>query len=62
MSDFKKCKKELLSKGRFYSSLTDRKTKGEEYEHVVNVWKWKNMKDCQGLYLKSVVLLLEMIA
>ena len=39
MSDFKKCKKELLSKGRFYSSLTDRKTKGEEYEHVVNVWK-----------------------
>ena len=59
MSDFKKCKKELLSKGRFYSLLTDRKTKGEErktkdeeYEHVVNVWKWKKYEGLSRLIFK----------
>ena len=35
MSDFKKCKKELLSKGRFYSLLTDRKTKGEGLSRLI---------------------------
>ena len=38
MSDLKKFKEELRSKEQFYSSLTDRKISGKEYEHVVNVW------------------------
>ena len=32
-------RKNYLSKENFYSLLTDRKTTGKEYEHVVNVWK-----------------------
>ena len=38
MSDLKKFKKELPSKEKFYTSLTDRIISGKEYEHVVNVW------------------------
>ena len=39
MSDFEKCKEELPSKEKFYSSLTNRKITDKEYEHVINVWK-----------------------
>ena len=38
MSDFVKFKEEFLSKDKFYSSLTERKISGKEYEHVSNVW------------------------
>ena len=38
MSDFEKFKEEFLSKDKFYSSLTERKISGKEYEHVSNVW------------------------
>ena len=51
----------MLSKGKFYSSLTDRKTNEKEYEHVLNVWdkpEMKTMKDYYDLYLKCDVLLL----
>ena len=62
MIDFEKFKKELLSKEKFYSSLTGKKISAEENKHDVNVWKkfeMKTMKDYHDLYLKSVVLLLE---
>ena len=39
MNDFEKFKEELLSKEKFYSSLTDRKISDKEYQHVLNVWK-----------------------
>ena len=61
MSEFEKIKEELLSKEKFYSSLTDKKITDEEYGHVLNVWKTfetKTMKDYHNLYLKSDVLLL----
>ena len=61
MSDFEKFKKELTSKEKFYSSLTDRKITEKECEHVINVWKifeMKTMKDYHDLYLKCDVLLL----
>ena len=32
-------KEELLSKEKFYSSLTDKKISKKRYEHVLNVWK-----------------------
>ena len=60
MSDFRTFK-ELSSKKRFYSFLTDRKISGKEYEHVPNVWEkieMKTMKDCYDLYLKCNFLLL----
>ena len=60
MSDFGKFKK-LSSKEKFYSSLTDRKISGKEYEHVPNVWEkieMKTMKDYHDLYLKCNFLLL----
>ena len=60
MSDFRTFK-ELSSKERFYSFLTDRKISGKKYEHVPNVWEKieiKTMKDCYDLYLKCNVLLL----
>ena len=53
MSGFEKCKKKLLSKGQFYSLLNDRKTKGEEHEHVVNVWKYKKYEGLPRLVLKT---------
>ena len=61
MSDFEKCKEQLPSKGRIYSSLTDRKITGKRYENVLNVWnkfEIKTMKDYHDLYLKCDVLLL----
>ena len=61
ITDFEKFKEELLSKEKFYSSLTNRKMSNKEYEHVPNVWKkfeTKTMKDYHDLYLKSDVLLL----
>ena len=39
MTDFEKFKRKLPCKDKFYSSLTDRKTSGKNYEHVLNVWK-----------------------
>ena len=61
MTDYEKFKEELTSKEKFYSYLTDRKVSGNEYEHVLNVWKKieiKTMKDYHNLYLKCDVLLL----
>ena len=55
MSDFEKFKEELPRKEKFYSSLTSKKIKDKEYEHVLNVWKkfeLKTMKDYFDLYLK----------
>ena len=61
MSDFEKFKEELPSKEKFYSSLTEKlvtKISDKEYEHVLNVWKIKTMKNHYDLYLKCDVLLL----
>ena len=44
MNDFEKSKEEFPNKKKFYSSLTDRKTDDEEYEHVLNVSKKFEMK------------------
>ena len=47
ISGSEKFKEELPSKEKIYKSLTDRKTIGEEYEHIPNVWKnlkWKQWK------------------
>ena len=55
ISDFEKFIKELLSKEKFYSSLTDRKISDKEYDHVLKVWnkfEMKTMKDYHNLYLK----------
>ena len=35
----KSSKESYLAKTNFYSSLTDRKTSGKNYELVLNVWK-----------------------
>ena len=61
MSDFENFKEELLSKEKFYSSLTNRKVTDKEYDHVLNVWKKleiKAMKSYHNLNLKCDVLLL----
>ena len=39
MSDFENFMEELLSREKFYSSLTDWKISGKEYEHVLNACK-----------------------
>ena len=55
ISDFEKFKEELPRKEKFYSSLTSKKIKDKEYEHVLDVWKkfeLKTMKDYFDLYLK----------
>ena len=39
MSNFEKFKEELPSKGKFYSSSTNRKITDKKYEHFLNVWK-----------------------
>ena len=60
MSNFEKFE-ELSSKERFYSSLTNRKISGKDYEHVLKVWtkfEKKMMKDCHNFYLKCDILLL----
>ena len=59
--DFEKLKEELPNKGKFYSSLTGKKTCDKEYEHVLTVWnkfEMKKMKDYHDLYLKCDALLL----
>ena len=38
MSDFEKFTKELPSKEKCYSSLTNKKIIGKEYDHFLNVW------------------------
>ena len=61
MSNFEKFKEQLLSKEKFYSLLTGKKTSGQEYEHVSKLCKkfeMKTMKDYHDLYLKWDVLLL----
>ena len=55
MSDFEIFKEKLSSKETFYSSLTDRKSNGKEYCHVLNVWnefEIKTTKDYYNLHLK----------
>ena len=37
MADFEKFKEKLPSKEKFYSSLTNRKINGKEYDYVLNV-------------------------
>ena len=58
MSDFKKFKKQLPNKEKFYSTSTDKKNGDIEYEQVIKVcckFEKKTMKDCQVLYLKCNV-------
>ena len=64
MTDFEKFKEKLLSKEKFYSSLTGKKISDKEYDHVLNVWnkfEMKTMKDYHDLYLKCDVLLLAQV-
>ena len=61
MSNFEKFKEELPSKEKFYSSLTDKKISGKDYDYVFTVWnksEMKTMKDSQDLYIQFHVLLL----
>ena len=61
MSNFEKFKEELPSKEKFYSSLTDKKISGKDYDYVFTVWnksEMKTMKDYQDLYIQFLVLLL----
>ena len=61
MRNFEKFKEELPSKKKFYISLTNRKIRDKEYEHVLSLritFKIKIMKDYNDLYLKCDVLLL----
>ena len=47
--------KQLSSKEKFHTSLTDQKISDKVYEHVLNVWnifEMKTMKDYHVLYLK----------
>ena len=53
--------KQLPSKEKLYSSLTNKKVSDKEYEHVLKVWsksEMQTMNDYHGLYLKCEVLLL----
>ena len=53
MNDFEKFKEKLPIKEKFYGFLTNRKSNGKEYEHVLNVWnkfEIKTMKDYHDLY------------
>ena len=61
VSDFEKFKEEWPNKEKFYSSLTNRKISGKEYEHDLNVrnkFEKKTMKYYHNLHLKCDVLLL----
>ena len=49
MSDSEKFKGELLSKEKFYGSLTYRKITGKVYGHVFNVWKKHGIKNNERL-------------
>ena len=58
MNDFEKFKKELLSKEKFYSSLTGKRISNKEYDNVLKVWnkfEMKTVKDYHDLYLKCDV-------
>ena len=44
MTDFKKFKEKLLSKKKFYSSLTGKTISDKEYDHVLDVWNKFEMK------------------
>ena len=60
MTDFKKFKEQLLSKEKFYNSLTAKKISNKEYDHVLKVWnklEMKAMKNYHDLYLKCDILL-----
>ena len=51
----------MPSKEKFYSSLTDRKITGKEYQHVLNVWnefQIKTVKDYLNLYLNCDIVIL----
>ena len=51
--------KGLPEKSKFYSSLSDKHISGEDYEHILKVWKGfkvKNMKECNYLYLHCYVM------
>ena len=50
MNDFEKCKGELPSKEKIYSSLANTKTNDKEYEHVLNVWNKFEMKTIKDYY------------
>ena len=53
LSDFEKIKEKLPCIEKLYSSLTDRKTSEEVYEHVMNVWnKSENNKRLSRLAFK----------
>ena len=61
MSDFEKFKEELLSKEKFYNSLTGKNISGKKYEHALNVWnkfETRTMKYYHDLDFKCDVLLL----
>ena len=61
MNIFEKFQKELPSKEKFYSCLTNRKISDKEYEHVLNFqskFEMKTMTDYHDLYLKCDVLLI----
>ena len=60
MSDFEKIKEELLSKEKFYTSLTDRKITEKEYEYILNVWEKSEMKMMKNyhFYVKCDIFLL----
>ena len=61
MTDFKKFKKQLPRKEKFYSSLTGKKISNKKYDHVLKVWnkfEMKTNKDYHDVYLKCDVLLL----
>ena len=61
MSDFEKFKEQLLSKEKFFSSLTGKKISDKEHKDFLSVWnkfEMKMIKDYHDLYLKCDVLLL----
>ena len=61
MCNFEKFKEQLPTKKKnFYSSLTGKKIRDKEYEHVLKVCnklEMKTMKDYHDLYLKCDILL-----
>ena len=61
MSGFENFNEGLTSKGKFYSSLTGKRSSDKEYVHVLKVWdkfEIKEMKDYHYMHLECDVLLL----
>ena len=59
MSSFKKFNKRLTSKKKFYSSLTGKRNRDKEYEHVLKFWDglvMGTLKNYLDVYLKCDVL------